>query len=261
MVVLNNIQPRELANAMRERLQMDDDNDQDILDQHVSRVFSDLTPSKSPGLSSPRPHSPTRARWLRPRRKDKDGVSTFSVDSGNVYDFPEGPEHKSKPKSLLEFEERFARAGASRRSSRKTLTDYTDSGVSVVSETPPVAHEPSRHLLAWLKEPDRPGRAAGYSHSEMGARGHRTGSATSPGAGRFAPQAYLEYESGCRHRKGGGSRSSSQERNGAAGGLGPAPAFYADPSITPPAIPNTSTQLEEARRRLEDNLRSGSTQR
>lgn len=58
----NDIRSRELANAIRERLQLDDDNDQDILDQHVSRVFSDLTPSKSPRIVSPRPHSPTRNR-------------------------------------------------------------------------------------------------------------------------------------------------------------------------------------------------------
>lgn len=61
----NDIQSRELANAIRERLQLDDDNDQDILDQHVSRVFSDLTPAKSPGIISPRPHSPTRNRYIK----------------------------------------------------------------------------------------------------------------------------------------------------------------------------------------------------
>lgn len=58
----NDIRPRDLENAIRERFQYDDDNDQDILDQHVSRVFSDLTPSKSPGIVSPRPHSPVRSR-------------------------------------------------------------------------------------------------------------------------------------------------------------------------------------------------------
>lgn len=63
-MALSDIQSRELANAIRERLQLDDDNDQDILDQHVSRVFSDLTPSKSPGVASPRPHSPMRNRFV-----------------------------------------------------------------------------------------------------------------------------------------------------------------------------------------------------
>lgn len=32
---------------------MDDDDDQDILDQHVSRVWSDNTPHRSPGTLSP----------------------------------------------------------------------------------------------------------------------------------------------------------------------------------------------------------------
>lgn len=58
----NDVQSRDLANAIREKLQLEDDNDQDILDQHVSRVFSDLTPLRSPGRISPRCHSPSRNR-------------------------------------------------------------------------------------------------------------------------------------------------------------------------------------------------------
>lgn len=57
-----------------------------------------------------------------------------------------------------------------------------------------------------------------------------------------------------RHR----NRSSSLERNTATGSMQP---FLADPSIPPPPIPNTSVQLEEARRRLEDDLRTRSRQR
>lgn len=85
-------------------LQLDDDNDQDILDQHVSRVWSDLTPSRSPKLASPRPLSPDKRRALSQQqlrgdltyqrayrqKKEKDVFSTFSGDSGNVHDFPEG---------------------------------------------------------------------------------------------------------------------------------------------------------------------------
>lgn len=58
------LQSRDLASAIREKFQLEDDNDQDILDQHVSRVFSDLTPSRSPGITSPRGHSPTRNRYV-----------------------------------------------------------------------------------------------------------------------------------------------------------------------------------------------------
>lgn len=41
------------ADAIREKFQLEDDNDQDILDQHVSRVWSDMTPNRSPGTLSP----------------------------------------------------------------------------------------------------------------------------------------------------------------------------------------------------------------
>lgn len=133
---------------------------------------------------------------MRPRRKDKDGISTFSGDSGNVYDFPEGSEHKLsmvKWKSAMDYDERFMRGSIGRRSSssKKTLTDFTDSGVSVVSDTPPVAHDLPKEqarVLTWLREADRSVRGPGYSHSEMSMkhRGHRTSSATSPNASRFA---------------------------------------------------------------------------
>lgn len=43
-----------LADAISAKLILGDDNtDQDILDQHVSRVWSDLTPLRSPGNLSP----------------------------------------------------------------------------------------------------------------------------------------------------------------------------------------------------------------
>lgn len=96
-------------------------------DQHVSRVWSDLTPSRSPGLMSPRAHSPTRryapgASYSRSRRKEKDVFSTFSSDSGNVHDFPDPNEHKmgmvkskSMPEDAYMLQERFVRQSTSRR--------------------------------------------------------------------------------------------------------------------------------------------------
>lgn len=44
------------------RFQLEEDNDQSILDQHVSRVWSDLTPQRSPGTISPCPAVPNRRR-------------------------------------------------------------------------------------------------------------------------------------------------------------------------------------------------------
>nr|XP_023025765.1 axin isoform X1 [Leptinotarsa decemlineata] len=257
---MSDIQSRELANAIREKLQLEDDNDQDILDQHVSRVFSDLTPAMSPGLSSRRSHSPPRNRhvqgaYMRPRRKDKDGFSTFSGDSGNVHDYADGSEHKLsmvKSKSMSEYpDERFVRGSSGRRSSKKTLTELTDSGVSVVSDTiSATAPIKDTRVIAWLMESDKSGRGSSHTHSEMSLkhRSHRTSSVTSPNASR--------------RRKGFGSRSSSLERGSSSGALGPAQPFIADPSMPPLPSPNTAIQLEEARRRLmEDDVRTRPKQR
>lgn len=122
---------------------------------------------------------------VRPKRRDKDGYSTFSGDSGNVHDFQDGSEHRLsmvKSKSMPEYgDERFARSSASRRSaSKKTLTDLTDSGVSVVSDTPPVvptivpAMAKDTRVLAWLMEADRTtkGQQSG-THSELSSGKHR----------------------------------------------------------------------------------------
>lgn len=268
---INEEQSKTLADAIRLKLHIVDDDDQDILDQHVSRVWSDLTPSRSPGLMSPRAHSPTRrygagASYSRSRRKEKDVFSTFSSDSGNVHDFPDA-ELKSlgmvKSKSMPEdgySQDRFVRQSASRRSSsKKTLTDLTDSGVSVVSDTPPVPHVPvppvgkDTRVLTWLMESDRPARTPLHTHSEMSMkhRSHRPSSATSPNANR--------------HRKNyNHSRSSSLERGSVTSSLGersdrirePAQPFVADPNMPPMQPPHTTIQLEEARRRLmEDDLR------
>lgn len=54
----------------------------------------------------------------RPRRKDKDGFSTFSADSGNIHDYMETSEHSFgmiKSRSLQEYDERFVRAPSGRR--------------------------------------------------------------------------------------------------------------------------------------------------
>lgn len=85
-----------LSDALKEKLSVEEDSDQAILDEHVSRVWSDLTPSRSPRVSTPRLHSPERRystyNYPRPykQRKEKDVSSTFSGDSGNIHDFQEG---------------------------------------------------------------------------------------------------------------------------------------------------------------------------
>lgn len=52
---------KSFADAIRQKLQVEDDSDQDILDKHVMRVWSDQTPNRSPGSMSPCPNI-SRAR-------------------------------------------------------------------------------------------------------------------------------------------------------------------------------------------------------
>ncbi|XP_076223333.1 protein axin isoform X2 [Nomia melanderi] len=253
--------PKALADALREKLLIEEDNDQAILDQHVSRVWSDLTPSRSPGLSSPRLHSPERRRSTHnyPRsykqRKEKDVFSTFSADSGNIHDFQEGsdlvgagsmsslgshlPKSKSVPSDYADslhkqdlylqgHDQRFRRSDMTRRSAtKKSMTELTDSGVSVVSDAPPLTISKDIRLLSWLKETDK----KDVKHS--------------------------------RHGKKYGSRSGSLERTNRETWGVPAQPFVADPGMPPLPQPHTATQLEEARRRLieEDRARSSCKQR
>lgn len=218
-----------------EKLQFQDDNDQDILDEHVSRVFSDHSLSISPGLASPKVSSPPRGRWSQSRRRtrEKDVFSIFSGDSGNVHDFTESSERLPKSKSVPEYaDDRFARAAPCRRSTKKTLTEMTDSGVSVVSDSAsvvPIAKD--SRVLTWLMESDRSTKTTpSHAHSEMA-------------VGRKYGKKY-------------GSRSNSLERSE------PAQPFIADPSMPPLPHPNTDIQLEEIRRRLtEDDGRMRSKQR
>ncbi|CAB3253142.1 unnamed protein product [Arctia plantaginis] len=87
--------PQLVAAAIREKLQLDDDNDQDILDQHVSRVWSERTPGASPpGGRRARPrHAPASHAPHASRR----APSALSADSGH-YDAP--PDSLHHPHSL-----------------------------------------------------------------------------------------------------------------------------------------------------------------
>ncbi|XP_032673737.1 axin isoform X2 [Odontomachus brunneus] len=252
------------GDALREKLAMEEDSDQAILDQHVSRVWSDLTPSRSPRLSSPRLHSPERRRGLahnypRPykQRKEKDVFSTFSVDSGNIHDFQEGsdlvgagsmsslgshlPKSKSVPSDYADslhkqdlylqgHEQRFRRSDMTRRSAtKKSMTELTDSGVSVVSDVPPSISKDIR-LLPRFKEADKK----------------------------------VDLKHSSRHGKRYGSRSGSLERpNRETWSVGvPAQPFVADPGMPPLTPPHTAIQLEETCRRLmEERARATCKQR
>lgn len=329
-VTLDPVTTSGMADGIREKLLVEDESDQAILDYHVSRVWSDLTPSRSPGLISPRPKSPEGRRRTLPGatvglnkmsstggmlqgaaipshsssvgmihsvphpyqshsrpayythhvRKEKDVFSTFSSDSGNVHDFPEASEHKHhggsghipKSKSMPDYQDaqkqdmhtslsghdfRFRQSKDSSRksSSKKTLTDLTDSGVSVVSDCTPVTHpiaqcKDNSRVLSWLMDTDKQISSASHCHSEREGAKHRMRrndpSTTSPVATRHSRKPTTAYTT---------SRSGSLERGstggaGPGGAWGPAQPFVADPSMPPLPVPHTDTQLEEARRRL-----------
>lgn len=60
--------PQLVAAAIREKLQLDDDNDQDILDQHVSRVWSERTPGAPRAARPPRCRPTPATTTRRPTR-------------------------------------------------------------------------------------------------------------------------------------------------------------------------------------------------
>ncbi|CAG4975551.1 unnamed protein product [Colias eurytheme] len=144
--------PQLVAAAIREKLQPDDDNDQDILDQHVSRVWSERTPGASP---------PGGRRRRAPRR----APSCLSADSGHCDEPP----------------------AARRSTSKKAATELTDSGVSVVSEGTAsglsAASEP--RILLWIAEGERLDRRATSAdrRDRRPARGGGSKSSSTSGGG------------------------------------------------------------------------------
>ncbi|KAG8038835.1 hypothetical protein G9C98_003142 [Cotesia typhae] len=233
---------RKLADALCQKLSIDDDNDQDILDQHVSRVWSDPTPSRSPGIASPKSAGHNYSRSHK-QRKDKDGYSTFSIDSGNIHDFAEGdfagasslssstthlPKSKSVPSEFADCQDqRFRRSDMSRRSAtKKSLTELTDSGVSVVSASIDVPAASKDCRTQWRNQLEKKNE--------------------------------LKH---MRHGKKYGSRSGSLERANREEWGGRAQPFLGDPGMPLLPQPHIPTQLEEAKRRLleEDRARGGSS--
>ncbi|KAK9508770.1 hypothetical protein O3M35_006249 [Rhynocoris fuscipes] len=279
-----------LADAIRERFQIDEDNDQDILDQHVSRVWSDQTPSRTPGVSSPRPRSPPdhlkgrktnkgaggnilasshtsyQKQGLhsvpypyqskgshsssRYNKKDKDLFSTFSSDSGNVHDFPDHRLHFPKSKSVPDYQDsttdtysslhshdgrvrsgsRDWNSSGSRRHAKKP--EQTDSGVSVVSDASIHGSNKDSRVLSWLIESDR--SCAGCAMAD------RDSGSSCSGGSRFESKHHVRP---------------NMLRTGRRSPPGPAQPFVADPNMPPLPLPHTPTQLDEARRRLEDQHR------
>ncbi|XP_065580220.1 axin-2-like isoform X2 [Artemia franciscana] len=217
---------------------VEDDLDQDILDAHVKRVWADRTPLRSPGVASPRPWSPDMKKkshsgksMLPPvcplsnrpppvgahpghhRRKDREGVSLLSSDSGLV---DHNDSHMSKSRSVPDYNDiqrslpvdSYCRSKDPRRppniypsttspTKRKASAYEADSGVGLVYDSQsslqnvPLA---PKHVLNWVAE------TAKLHADEM--QKQKAANATSPGSSR-------------RSRKHGysSSRSESLERS------------------------------------------------
>ncbi|XP_059620676.1 axin isoform X3 [Phlebotomus argentipes] len=102
----------ELRDAIREKLPVEDDSDQAILDQHVQRVWSD-TPNRSPGTKSPDP--------MALRRRGLEINPGFGVT----------PMMSSADHMSMRHSRSMPEASSSRRSlGNKWPSMYTDSGIS-----------------------------------------------------------------------------------------------------------------------------------
>ncbi|XP_069358732.1 axin [Maniola hyperantus] len=152
-VMAQALPPQLVAAAIREKLQLDDDNDQDILDQHVSRVWSERTPGASPPGGRR-----TRVRHGLHAHGSRRAPSALSADSGH-YDGP--PDSLHHPHSLT------------RRSFSKKAVTETDSGVSVVSEGTTSAAGVEPRILLWIAEGSERMERRNYRESSRGSSADR----------------------------------------------------------------------------------------
>lgn len=110
-----------MRDAIREKLPIEDDSDQAILDQHVQRVWSD-TPNRSPGTKSPDP--------LANRRRGYDinpgfGITPMMSSEGAL---------GGSSQMSMRHSRSMPEASSSRRSlSNKWPSMHTDSGISLFS--------------------------------------------------------------------------------------------------------------------------------
>ncbi|KFB36196.1 hypothetical protein ZHAS_00003281 [Anopheles sinensis] len=131
-------QNKVLADAIRQKLQVDDDNDQDILDQHVSRVWSDLTPSRSPGTMSP---CPPNAVGSRSRRHELAGFGPVGAPTSMRHSksMPEGHPLMGQPMQPMVA----PMSSGSRKLNHKWPSVNTDSGISLFSTDTLTKHSSS----------------------------------------------------------------------------------------------------------------------
>lgn len=116
---MNGATHKTLGDAPKEKLPLEEDSNQAILDEHVSRVWSDQTPSRTPRLSPERRRPTHNYPRSYKQRKEKDVDSTFSVDSGNIHDFQD--------RSELVGASSMSSLGSHLPKSKSVPSDYADS--------------------------------------------------------------------------------------------------------------------------------------
>ncbi|KAH8356071.1 hypothetical protein KR200_009810 [Drosophila serrata] len=128
---------RAFAEAIREKFALDEDNDQDILDQHVSRVWKDQTPHRSPGTMSPCPPVPSRRRTAtHDSGMVSDGAMSLSmankISASRISDLTKipstGGQSMKHSKSMPDHS-----SCSSRKLTNKWPSMNTDSGISMFS--------------------------------------------------------------------------------------------------------------------------------
>ncbi|KAH8383287.1 hypothetical protein KR009_007720 [Drosophila setifemur] len=149
---------RAFAEAIREKFALDEDNDQDILDQHVSRVWKDQTPHRSPGTMSPCPPIPSRRRTAT---HDSGMVSdgAMSLSGHSMKHSKSMPDHSSCSRKLTNKWPSMNTDSGISMFSADTVTKYKDAGSR--SSTTSKLEEAKRRLE------DEPRRTRRYAQPPM----------------------------------------------------------------------------------------------
>ncbi|XP_078319684.1 axin-1-like isoform X2 [Crassostrea virginica] len=270
---------------------IDEDNPDSILEEHCSRIWESSvgqTPSRSPGRHSPptvdhRSHDRSRSKnqsqpslpsHKQTHRKRPDYYSSF--DSGMGEERLETHRHihhhhhhhhpSSKSRAFPEYDSQklytapdFDRSRPARKSGKCKHSDTSsniDSGISMIESIPPMPNpnDPSTEkVLNWMMDNARENSNSGCADSDKSSS-HKQRSRPNASASSSTPA----YKSGSKKQGLGTSRSGSVDRGGGmqpylgSGGFMPSQPFATDPSMPLPTPPNTTVQLEEAKRRLEE---------
>ncbi|BFF92245.1 axin [Drosophila madeirensis] len=151
---------RAFAEAIREKFALDEDNDQDILDQHVSRVWKDQTPHRSPGTMSPCPPIPSRRRTAT---HDSGMVSdgAMSLSGHSMKHSKSMPDHSSCSRKLTNKWPSMNTDSGISMFSADTVMKYKDPGSRSGSSTASKLEEAKRRLE------DEPRRSRRYAQPQL----------------------------------------------------------------------------------------------